>query len=133
MHGKKTTQTEVVAVLLEGNEKRFTQAKTTPITVSPLKEDFGLLGTGPKSKLLLEGTYVPPSSVDNITASIFQQMAVVDTPSPITQPTPVTSDELQSGRDKVKERTSSSPSKMHVGHWKLLAGIHQYIGLTKLC
>ena len=34
------------------------------------------------------------------------------------QPTPISREELVTGWKKVKERTSSSPSGLHVGHWK---------------
>ena len=37
----KTTQSEIVTGLLKENEKQSTQAKTTPLTVFPLKEDAG--------------------------------------------------------------------------------------------
>ena len=44
---EKVTKDDVEKGTLAENERRFTQAQGTPMTVSPLKDDLGLLGNGP--------------------------------------------------------------------------------------
>ena len=115
---EKCTKNEVEQGLLEENERRFTQAFNTPLTIPPLSSDFGLLGNGPEADNLLQGNYTPPSSVDPTTAEVLSNLSITDTPKHTIQPTPITCNELCEGWQRVKERTSSSPSTLHVGHWK---------------
>ena len=115
---EKVSKEEVEQGTLEENERRFTQAKGTPMTTSPLKDDLGLVGDGIQAVNLLKGQYTCNSSVETSVDNILSHLQTKKDEDIIEQPVPITQFELNEGWRRVKERTSSSPSGLHVGHWK---------------
>ena len=112
------TKSDIEKGCLESYERTLTQTKGTPMTISPLIDDFGLLGTGSAADELLRGTYNFPEGIDKSVKSVLDNMKCPETIKLTKQPIPITCNEHKSGWNKVKERTSSSPSGLHVGHWK---------------
>ena len=109
---------EIVKGCLVENERRFTQSNVTILRQSPMKEDMGLIGTGDVGDKILEGNYRVPGGVDESVQDILNNLKSVENIKIRKQPVPITCNQHKTGWRKVKERTSSSPSGLHVGHWK---------------
>ena len=86
--------------------------------VSPILEELGLLGIGDTTDAMLDGTYVPPVNTTPELSNILKHLKCSDNIVRHRQPTPITCDAYRKGRRGVKEIISSSPSKLHTGHWK---------------
>ena len=115
---EKVTKEDVERGTLQENERRFTQANGTPMTISPLSDEFGKLGNGPQADNLLRGLYTSHGGIDEKTERILQHLKTKEDMIPVVQPRPISREELAEGWKRVKERTSSSPSGLHIGHWK---------------
>ena len=109
---------EIVKGCLIENERRFTQSNNTTLRKSPMKEDLGLLGIGEEGDRILEGSYKVPEGVEEVVQDVLNNLKEVDNIKVRKQPIPITCKQHKKGWEKVKERTSSSPSRLHVGHWK---------------
>ncbi|KAI2502879.1 hypothetical protein MHU86_11548 [Fragilaria crotonensis] len=122
--------TEIVRLLQERNRKHFGQAKGTPFTVPPLLDDLGFRGDRPLSQRILEGTYEhQPGEVDQVSENVrlllqhFEQVQeMAEAPS---FPT-ISMDEFTSKLRVWSESTTTSPSGMHLGHYKALIARHSY-------
>ena len=79
------------------------------MTVSPLKDDLGLLGNGPQAVNLLTGQYSQQLEVETGVENILAHLQLKEGHKLYVQPTPISREELVTGWKKVKERTSSSP------------------------
>ncbi|KAI2490869.1 hypothetical protein MHU86_23692 [Fragilaria crotonensis] len=117
--------TEILRLLQERNRKHFGQAHGTPFTVPPLSDDLGFRGDGPLSEEVFQGTYASHDLDDNVRLLIshlehVREMA--DTPS---FPT-ISDDEFCSKLRAWTESTTTSPSGMHLGHYKALIARHSY-------
>ena len=103
---------------LEENEKRFTQANKTTMLVSPMVDTIGLLGTGEAAEQILEGDFTAPDVCGPNLQKVLTHLKINKRLKKTTQAQPINCDEYKEGWKKVNERTSSSPSGLHVGHWK---------------
>ena len=64
------------------------------------------------------GKYRLPPEVDPTIQTVIDSLKAKDDMTIKKQPSPITCEEYKDGWKKVKEKTSSSPSGLHVGHWK---------------
>jgi hypothetical protein len=87
---------------------RYLQASTTPMMQSPLLEDFGYLGLTPSADAVLDGTYTPDPSVDEITKKFLVQLQRPPGDIPELQHL-FTTDEFIQSWQKMRSTTSSSP------------------------
>ena len=106
-----------VATLVE-NEHRFTQSLGTPLTVSPMVEELGLLGTGKGADEIFQGEYIPPEGTDRQMHSIFSHLKCPDSMKITRQPPLIMCELYRQGWRKVEEIISSSPTGLHMRHWK---------------
>ena len=118
---------EVLNHLQQRNRKHFSQALGTPFTVPPLSTDFGFTGTGESAQQALSGQYIYPG--ENATTALrllldhLKQTAEMENQASH----PTISEDAFSGKLKVwRESTSTSPSGLHLGHYKSLIARHQY-------
>ncbi len=110
---------------------RFTTAHGSPFLTAPLAPLVGPFGTGPAAQEILQGVFVCPPEVDEDT---WNYIKALQFPSPAARQTQVSAilqpEDFISHWRHAKERTSSSPSGLHFGHYKaathelLLATIH---------
>jgi len=104
--------------IMNANEKKFHQTEGHgQLQTGQLLRDVGVMGTGPKSDSILDGTYRAPDGTSDTTRSFLQAMKSPDNYKVI--PPPSYQDFCQ-GWSKAKERTSSIGP--HFGHYK--AAIH---------
>ena len=118
---------EIVDNLQRRNQLHFGQAHGTPFTIPPLSDDLGFQGDGIASHDILHGQYETTGLQENVAILInhlkqTDEMATLDT-----YPT-ITDDEFV-GKLKVwTESTTTSPSGLHLGHFKALIARHKYSG-----
>lgn len=123
--------TEIVRLLQERNREHCGQAKGTPFIVPPLLDNLGFRGDQPLSTQILEGTYQhQPDEDDTVSQNVrlllqhleqVQEMAA--TPS---FPT-ISLEEFTSKLRVRSESTTTSPSGLHLGHYKkALIARHAY-------
>jgi hypothetical protein len=122
------TPDEVVQVLLNRNQKHFGQAKGTPLTCPPLSQDIDYTANTITTELILEGNY-DPESIEEATRALVQSLQrrqyADHPPRPAETPWFSEQDLLEKIRCW-KESTSTSPSGLHLGHWKALVARHSY-------
>ena len=103
--------------LLENqNKKHFSQAEGTPFTVEPLRSLFGRHANTFAAKQLRQG-YIPDCDADEAAMEILQHMADHHFPAVDVHIAP---EDLRSGYKRWRERTTTSPLGLHLGHYKTL-------------
>ena len=118
---------EIVDNLQRRNQLHFGQAHGTPFTISPLSDDLGFQGDRIASYDILNGQYDTHGLQDNVATLIHHlkqtdEMAAIET-------YPTISDDEFIGKLKVwTESTTTSPSGLHLGHFKALIARHKYSG-----
>ena len=116
---------ELVDNLQRRNRKHFGQAHGSPFTVPPLSDDLGFNGVGPSADSILQGHY-DVSSFDDDTQLLIQHLQlsqeIIDEES---YPT-IDEKEFRGKLQAWRESTSTSPSGLHLEHWKALIARHEY-------
>jgi len=111
-----TSQQEVEQHLSEALALRFQLTAHSPFLTDPLRYDLGLLGTSPASQAILQGTYICPAGMDLYTQQLLSILKLPQQTTPVSSVLSCT-DFINHWR-KSKERTSSSYSGLHYGHYK---------------
>jgi len=112
--------TEIHQALLTRNHQHFQQAHGTPFTVSPLSHDLSYNGVdGSQTSSILAGTY-DSTTLDGATQTILKQISHINSLNlKHPQLTPQISKAQYVSKLKVwKESTTTSPSGVHLGHYK---------------
>jgi hypothetical protein len=98
---------------------------------APLVHDLGYMGTTKAARQILEGTYEPPPGVDDLTRQFFAELQATAPLDPANRIScEITRQDFQHHWRRSRERTSSSVSGLHYGHYKaashseLLSEIH---------
>jgi len=98
---------------------RFMTAHGSPFLTDPLAALVGPYGTGPAAKAILQGTFICPPGVDDDTCKYIEALQFPSLAARQTQVSAILRpDDFISHWKKAKERTSSSPSGLHFGHYK---------------
>jgi exonuclease III len=117
--------TEVLFQLQQRNRTHFGQARGSPFTVPPLVDQLGFCGDGTSSDDILNGEYDATGLDENVALLIQHLKQSAEMAAVISHPT-ITEQEYI-GKLKVwKESTSTSPSGLHLGHYKALIARHDY-------
>ncbi len=117
--------TEIVSHLQYRNRAHFGQAHGTPFTVLPLSNDLLFEGDGEAADQILIGSHDYPELDSNVWLLLDHLKITAEVASLDTYPT-ITDEELD-GKLKVwKETTTTSPSGVHLGHYKALIASHEY-------
>ena len=118
MYIEKTTKEDVERHTMDMCEQRFRLTENTPPMQEPLRSELGLLGQTEAAQQILAGTYECPDGVDDYTRSFIDSLVAC---APAQEPKiscKITKDDYQSFWKKCNERTSSSISGLHYGHYK---------------
>ncbi|KAI2493806.1 hypothetical protein MHU86_20729 [Fragilaria crotonensis] len=117
--------TEVLRHLQQRNQLHFRQAAGTPFTIPPLSDDLGFCGNGEDAEKILDGTYDTTAYAPNVAILIRHLKQTAEIASMDAYPT--ISEEDYVAKLKVwKESTSTSPSGVHLGHYKTLIARHKH-------
>lgn len=111
--------------LQEQNRHHFGQAHGTPFTIPPLSDQLGFTGTSKAQGEMLKGTYDTsphPPSVQLLLSHLQHTQEMAEDTS-----RPTISENNFIRKLKVwSESTTTSPSGMHLGHYKALIARHAY-------
>jgi len=104
------------------NTRQYNQAQATPFGSGYLADTIGLNIEHPAAAHLLNGSFVPDAGT-GLLPEMLKVIEYLKRPSYLNQPFPttITTKDFQATYGVVKERTSSSASGHHVGHYKAAA------------
>jgi hypothetical protein len=120
--------TEILSLLQQRNQKHFGQAHGTPFTIPPLSDDLGFTSMTPSGSLILKGQY----DVAHLDASLQVLINHLHDTTRASDAIIKPSIDYNSFTDKLKawrESTTTSPSGLHLGHYKALLAQHEYSDL----
>ncbi len=80
-------------------------------------EDVGHLADGPAAQQILKGTYIYPTDLNPVTRQLFETAYTYATLSPMEIATYVTAEDFQHFGQTARERTGSSYTGLHFGHY----------------
>ena len=109
----------VERLIIENNAARFRLTEDTPPMSEPLLSDLGYLADTLAAEEILQGTYVCPPGTDEYTQDFLQFLQRSPNVSALDQiDTSFTREDFRAHWKKSNERTSSSISTLHFGHYK---------------
>ena len=120
--------TDVLYHLHKRNRKHFSQAQGSPFTVSPLVDQLGYCGDGPSADQILDGTYDAQGMDSNVALLLRHLKQTAEMAALPSHPT-VTEQDYRGKLQVWKESTTTSPSGLHLGHYKALIARHKYTDL----
>lgn len=119
---KVTDPEEFVPIIVARNISHFGQAQHSPFATAPLLDVFGYTGTTASANALIDQGILPAScTADEVhkgAKDILRKLA--DRQNTTSNSFHVESEEFWSAFQKWDERTSTSPSNRHLGHYKVL-------------
>ena len=104
---------EIEKLVLERNQRHFGQAEGTPFTQNPLSMDVKYNGSGLQAEAILEGTY-DTTSLEEPTAKFIQHL---QRKTVQTLDNNITTEDITGKLKTWPERTTTSPSGIHLGHY----------------
>jgi hypothetical protein len=117
-----TSQDDVEQLTMQMCEARFRLTKNTPPMMEPLRSALGFMGTTVAAQQILAGTYVPPPEVDEHTRDFLSELQATAPLDPANRIScEITRQDFQCHWRQSRERTSSSVSGLHYGHYKAAA------------
>jgi hypothetical protein len=121
--------TEILHHLQSRNRKHFGQAHGTPFTITPLVDDLGFTSHTSHGELILDGRY-DASHLDDSVQVIIQHLTKTEYAQqhPI-KPT-ITESAFIGKLQHWRESTSTSPSRLHLGHYKSMIARHKFSELS---
>jgi hypothetical protein len=123
--------TQVLYHLRARNQKHFGQAQGSPFTVPPLSTDLGYTGQRQAATQLLAGTYnIDPDTYGNISLLLehLKQSTEIAT---MEHTASITEHEMRNKLKVWRESTATSPSGLHLGHYKALIANHQFSNIPE--
>jgi hypothetical protein len=120
--------TEVLHHLQSRNRKHFGQALGTPFTISPLVDDLGFTSHTPQGNLILDGRYDATHLDDSVQSIIHHLTKTTYAHQHPLQPT-ITEAAFLGKIQHWRESTSTSPSGLHLGHYKSMVARHEFSDL----
>jgi hypothetical protein len=120
--------TEILQQLLQRNRKHFGQAQGTPFTVPPLSEELGFTSMTPNGTLILNGQY-DAAHLDNAVQLLIRHLHSKERSSSETARSSINYEDFIGKLKTWRESTSTSPSGLHLGHYKALLARHEFSDL----
>lgn len=119
-----TEKEEVEQVVREMTQHRFTMADSSPFCNGLLGEQLGYLADTETARRILEGTFEAPSDTPDSIILVLEEIAkIAKQIGEGAVRLVLTEDEFIRCWAPIDERTSSSKSKIHFGHYKAAARI----------
>ena len=116
---------EVLRLLQQRNQSHFGQAFGTPFTIPPLATDLGFDGSTAAGDRILNGTYDHPDLDSNVRLLLSHLKYVDEIQNHDIRPT-ISSEKFSSKLKIWSESTTTSPSGLHLGHFKALIAKHSF-------
>ena len=120
---KYDSRPDMELAIMENLDKRFRLTEGSPLcTENHLSTSLGQMGITDVSQSVLDGTFVPPATLDSHSADILKLIGEVATDLRTrTISSRITTSDFISFWKHCKETTSSSASGLHFGHYKAAA------------
>lgn len=119
-----TEQEDVERVVREMTQDRFTLADSSPLCNGMWGEQLGFLADTEVARAILDGTFVPPPDTPDSLVLILDEIArIAKQIGAGAVRLLLSAEEFKRCWKPVDERTSSSKSKLHMGHYKAAARI----------
>jgi exonuclease III len=122
---------EIVEHLQHRNRQHFGQAQGTPFTIDPLANEMSFCGDSLTADSVLDGTYPTDRHPESVNLLLQHLKQTHEMASLQTYPT-VSLEEFQGKLRAWRESTTTSPSGMHLGHYKALFAKHKYSNVPPL-
>ena len=116
---------EVLKHLVARNQKHFGQAQGTPFTVDPLAEALSFDGLTPTGEDILQGAFDTMGMDENV-APLIRHMRQVDAIEALQSRPTINDADFVKKLQIWTESTTTSPSGLHLGHYKALIGRHTH-------
>ena len=116
---------EVLKHLVARNQKHFGQAQGTPFTVYPLAEALSFDGLTPTGEDILQGAFDTMGMDENV-AALIRHMRQVDAIEALQSRPTINDADFVKKLQIWTESTTTSPSGLHLGHYKALIGRHTH-------
>ena len=133
-----TTRIEVEKAIMDNNSKRFHLASTTPLMQPSAVKGIGYLGNTPLADNIINDNFIPSSQLDGYTQKFLKFIGKRPTLPAISST--ISSCDFKSYWQRSKEKTSSSMSGRHFGHYKaaskntFLTAIHsKFCNIASVC
>ena len=122
--------TALYEVLNHAGQQHFRQASHTPFVTGPIADRFGPFADNHYCEAILQGTFdMTDISAETEVHDIIQGMRYPDPSSPtLPSDTTITGEQFSQAVAHTRERTSSSPSGRHYGHYCTLLRDESLIG-----
>ncbi|KAI2490363.1 hypothetical protein MHU86_24203 [Fragilaria crotonensis] len=117
--------TEILRLLQARNRNHFGQAFGTPFTVPPLSTELGFDGATVHGDQILDGTYDSTTLDANVQLLLRHMEKVHEIHQHPSKPT-ITDAEFEDKLRVWTESTTTSPSGLHLGHYKALIARHSF-------
>ena len=118
-----TDPTELEPAIMANNHKRFHLTDDTPLMGdSEMNKELGFLGATQAAEQILNGTYIFPPGTDAHTIGLLKQLgAAANSIRANSCQATISAEDFIRYWNGRKEKTSSSFSGLHFGHWKAAA------------
>ena len=116
---------DVLHHLRERNRSHFGQAAGTPFTIPPLSENLSFTGHTEAASNILRGECIYRGTDPNVTL-LLRHLKQTQEVSTFTFPVQVSEEEYVGKLKAWRETTATSPSGMHLGHYKALLARHSF-------
>lgn len=104
--------------LLSRGQKDFARSEGTPLTRHPIAASLPPWHLNANAELLLQGSFFPPQDVTPEVKAALDALKFPDTQPPEQISISISDQDFRSGFARCGERTASSPSGRHLGHYK---------------
>ena len=121
--------TEILHHLQSRNQKHFGQAQGTPFTVYPLADELGFTSHTSCGALILDGQY-DATHLDESVQSIIQHLTKTTYAHEHPLKPTITEATFLGKLQHWRESTSTSPSGLHLGHYKSMIARHEFSDLS---
>jgi hypothetical protein len=122
------TKEQVKAILINRNIEKFSHAGDTPFGYTPLGDELGHTGDTLMANDICNGTLEHRSLTDHAIKAITKQLRKHPLLTKMISPVVMTEDFI-SCFGCVAEKTSSSPSDRHVGHYLACIDLHDELSV----
>jgi hypothetical protein len=120
-----TDPAQIAKSLLTQNKKHFGQADLTPFAQTPLLTVFGYQGVNKAATNIIEDKEIPQETMGE-NQYINKFLEKLSSGKLIQVTDEITFEEFRIGLQKWNEKTTTSPSGRHLGHYKLLLNLNVY-------
>jgi hypothetical protein len=120
---------EILTHLQNRNRKHFGQAQGSPFTTPPLSDDLGFTGGNKCADIILQGGYDVAAKLNDAVQFLIKHLKQTEYAKEHRIKPTITQLEFIGKIKRWRESTSTSPSGLHLGHYKAMSARHEFSDL----